>query len=539
MPISEDFYQSLLMVNNLLLRETTRAGLFKGITTIIQPLIHCDRCSLSLYDPQTDGLSWFAQAEGVNITAMDDSSTPMRGPLARQAISAKATHVVYDLDSIDDDAVRHMTGAGLTSSVALPLLNHGEAIGAIVFSYARRLTEQDQGLVVLLEKIAGQVALAVSNIVAHDKLSEMNKQLMHQVGSLLYLENELYAEKNFFWQCKSMRHVIEQSRMVARSNVPVLILGETGVGKEFLARYIHNHSLRKRNNFVKLSCPSLSSSLFESEMFGHARGAFTGADKNRMGRLEVAHKGSMFLDEIGDLDKFLQAKLLQVLQDACFERVGETRPIQVDVRFISSTNADLKVMMDEKQFRRDLFYRLGGVIIHVPPLRERAEEIPQLIKHLAGVHSVSMECAPFAVSPQAKARLSAYHWPGNVRELSNMVKRLLILYPGQEVQGDMLDPVLENTAEASASPPLPCTPEAGEKAPVAAAPSLPSAQENTPLKLDEAERQLIRKVLTMANGVVSGPKGASTLLGIPRSTLLYKIKKHRLNVADYSCEKNK
>ncbi|MDE7065269.1 MAG: sigma-54 dependent transcriptional regulator, partial [Desulfovibrionaceae bacterium] len=337
-----------------------------------------------------------------------------------------------------------------------------------------------------------------------------------------------YAEARFFHQCAGMRRVVEQARLLAKSNVPVLICGETGTGKEFIAHFIHHHSPRKNSNFVKVNCPALSSTLFESELFGHAKGAFTGASNRRIGRFEMADNGSIFLDELGDLDKTLQAQLLQVLQDACFERVGESRSIHVNVRFISATNAALETLMRQGEFRQDLYYRLGAAAIHIPPLRERRGEIPGLMRHLMTILTEDMQCRPITFNRDAQHLLEGYHWPGNVREFSNMLKRLLILHPGCEIRPDMIYPLLQQEA-------LPAS--AASACPAIAADAVPAAQTSANFELADAERRLIEKVLTMTNGVVSGKKGAAALLGQRRSTLLYKLQKHGILPDNYAARR--
>lgn len=525
----DNFYQSLLLINNALVRETTREGLFRSLAVTLQPLVRCDRCSLSIYDAATDSLEWFARAEGLIITGMDDKEAPLRGPLAREAIRLRAPYLVPDLRKFTKfDAVQRMVDAGLRWSIALPLMSRAQPVGVLSVSFMRPMAEEDKNLVIFLEKISVQVALAVDNMLAHTKLQEINSELQQRVGELLYPEEPRYAEARFFHQCDSMRRVVEQARLLARSNVPVLICGETGTGKEFIAHFIHHHSPRKNSNFVKVNCPALSSTLFESELFGHAKGAFTGASSQRVGRFEMADNGSIFMDEIGDLDKALQAKLLQVLQDACFERVGESRSIQVNVRFISATNAALETLMRQGEFRQDLYYRLGAATIHIPPLRERQGEIPGLMRHLMAILTEDMQCRPITFNRDAQNLLEEYHWPGNVREFSNMLKRLLILHPGCEIRPDMIYPLLQQEA-------LPAS--AASACPAIAADAAPAAQPSTNFELADAERRLIEKVLTMTNGVVSGKKGAAALLGLPRSTLLYKLQKHGILPDNYAARR--
>ena len=513
------FYQSLLMINNALVSEKTPEGLFRNLVMAIQPLIRCDRCSLTIYDPKTDQLKWFARAEGVIITSMDDSIVPLRGPFCQEALQRGEPFLIPDLTKYKKyPAVQRMIDAGLQWHIALPLLSRGQSIGVLSVSFVRRMTTADRQMIFLLEKISQQVALAVDNFLAHEKLREMNVALSRHVN-LLRSETE-YDESCFFYHCESMQSIVEQAGILARSSVPVLICGETGTGKDLLAHFIHNNSLRSSHNFVKINCPALSNSLFESELFGHARGAFTGATAQRAGRFEVADKGSVFLDEIGELGKPLQAKLLQVLQESCFERVGDSHPIKVDIRFISATNAPLEQLMEHGEFREDLFYRLATTVIHIPPLRERQGEIPGLLKHIQNQLTREMNCQPLTFSTDAIDVLQGYSWPGNLREFSNLLKRLLLLYPGRNICAEQITPLFQR--QAVPAPQQIELPAATGSHPGEAV----LASHSTGFALVDVECRLIEKVLSLTNGIVSGKNGAAALLGLPRSTLLYKLRKY-------------
>ncbi|MEG2172462.1 MAG: sigma 54-interacting transcriptional regulator [Desulfovibrionaceae bacterium] len=538
--LPDSLYQPLLLVNNILVRETNPEDLFRNLATTLQSLVHCDRCSLTIYDATTDSMSWFAQAEGITVKQMDNEEHFVRGPLAYTAIQTRQPYIVPDLTVLASSAgIQHMLDVGLKSSIAMPLMSRSEPVGAMVISYLRALTAADNSLIAFLEKISVQVALAVDNMLAHEKLKKMNCELKQHVGSLLYPEGVKYAEQRFFYTCEKMQHIIEQARLLANSDVPVLVCGETGTGKEFIAHYIHQHSTRSKNNFVKVNCPALSSTLFESELFGHAKGAFTGAVSQRVGRFEMANKGSIFLDEIGDLDKMLQAKLLQVLQDACFERVGESRSVHIDVRFISATNAPLQSLMSRGLFRSDLYYRLGAATIYIPPLRQREGELEPMIKHLVTIASEDLQCAPLKVSPSAMRLLTTYTWPGNVRELLNIIKRLLILHHGHEVTPEMILPFLQQPEiESEHREFLGTGLRQGNsfENTVSAKPSMGASlpRDYASSTLQDAERKFIEHALTSTNGVVSGSKGAAAMLGLPRSTLLYKLQKHCLDPKAYS-----
>jgi len=320
---------------------------------------------------------------------------------------------------------------------------------------------------------------------------------------------EDYQPQNFIYNSASMFEIMKLVERVADIDAPILITGETGTGKDYLARYIHSISPRRNNLFVKINCPALSSSLFESELFGHAKGAFTGAESKRSGRFEMADNGTIFLDEIAELPINLQAKLLQVIQEKQFERVGENRSIKTNFRLIAATNRDLFVHIQEGKFRQDLFYRLNLFQIHIPPLKERQADIPLLIEEINKVQSRELKRDLPKYTKNALNLLCEYNWPGNVRELKNLVKRMLILKPGEKIQSmDLENFIAVNKSE--------------------------SREENDSVfTLAEIEERYIQKALIKAKGVVGGPKGAAKLLDVPKSTLQYRMKKYNLNPSDY------
>jgi transcriptional regulator with GAF, ATPase, and Fis domain len=526
---SDSLYRILLKVNNILVRELSPEKLFSSLAQALQPITGCDRCSLSVYDQKTDTLSWFARAEGALVTRMDEGPAPLRGPLARKAIQEQKPIVVADLEEYaEHEAIRLMIAAGLRSSMAFPLISRGRVIGALILSFKRHLNPdgpQDHRLCALLEEISAQVSIAVENMLIHDALSRQNIDLTQQVTTLLHAEAPEHEESRFFYQCKTMRTLMSQLRTLASSDVAVLICGETGTGKEFMARFIHRHSPRRAHNFVKVNCPALSPTLFESELFGHAKGAFTGAYHGRIGRFELADKGSIFLDEIADLDISLQAKLLHVLQDSKLERVGESVSIDIDARCISATNADLHQQMRTKRFRRDLFYRLGLATLQAPSLRDRQDELEPMLLYLIRLYAKDRRCAPVELHPDALAVLKNYHWPGNIRELGNLVARLLILHPGAFIGPEHVTPLLEQG-------------ESGERNSRAQPPAMPATAEATrrgeqARTLAEVEKDHIEDMLSQTRGKVSGAGGAARLLGLARSTLLYKLKKHGLDPKTY------
>lgn len=533
----DSLYQSLLQINNILVREVTPEGFFSSLAETLKSMVEFDRISLTIYESETDSLIWFAKAEGIGVTRMDAGHTPLRGPLARMAIDSGAPVVARHLeDYADHEAIRLMVAAGLRSSMSFPLISRGKPIGAVVVSFLRNIDDEAEGLVAFMEKTCSQVALAVDNMLTHAKLNQRNEYLNQQVDSLLSGDDLLHSGSRFYYNCATMQNLMSQVRLLAVSDAPVLICGETGTGKEFIARFIHRFSNRAKFNFVKVNCPALSPTLFESELFGHAKGAFTGASSRRLGRFELADKGSIFLDEIGDLDIVLQAKLLHVLQDAKFERVGESRPISVDTRYISATNADLHSRMHEGRFRRDLFYRMGVTTVQVPPLRDRENEVEPMMQYLLNIYASDMQCVPPTFHPDTLRLLENYHWPGNVRELSNLLARLLILHPGMELGPEHVRPLLEQSACEPFEPQAPLYAFPGGPVSPPGPPSHTTAGQARPATrhaLSDVEKAHIEHILTLTNGRVSGAQGAAKLLGIPRSTLQYKLRKHKINPRDF------
>ena len=322
-----------------------------------------------------------------------------------------------------------------------------------------------------------------------------------------------------------MTKVMALARKAAKLHIPVLISGETGTGKSMLARWLHLHSPRRAANFVKVNCPSLAPTLFESEMFGYAKGAFTGAYAKRIGRIEMAQKGTLFLDEIGELSLDMQSKLLQVMEESSFERVGDARSINVDIRVLSATNIDLETSLAQGRLRRDLFYRLASVTLRLPPLRDRQSDIPILVDYYIKQFSKSWLIEPPHLSASVLGALCNHDWPGNIRELRNVVSRLLLhsldgavtealvretLHEWDNISGQMVKPAQLLSLSASAEIPLQASSRGNDT-------DLPSLEEN--------ERAHILEALRLTGGRLSGPRGAAALLKVPRSTLQHRIRK--------------
>jgi formate hydrogenlyase transcriptional activator len=343
------------------------------------------------------------------------------------------------------------------------------------------------------------VAVAVENALAFAEIEAL-KDKLHQ--EKVYLEEEVRTEHNFgeiIGESAALRRVLKEVETVAPIDSTVLIRGETGTGKDLVARALHALSPRRERTFVKLNCAAIPTGLLESELFGHEKGAFTGAIAQKIGRFELAHRGTLFLDEVGDVPPELQPKLLRVLQEQEFERLGSTRTVRVDVRLVAATNHDLGQMVQGGRFRSDLYYRLNVFPVVLPPVRERPEDIPRLVRHFTQRFARRMGRRIETIPAAVMDALVRYPWPGNVREMQNVIERAVILSPGPSLQ----------------IPPCDLQPAA----------TLAQVPAGAAVTLADAEREHILGVLRETGWVLGGPKGAAASLGMKRSTLHWKMKK--------------
>ncbi len=412
--------------------------------------------------------------------------------------------------SQEEQSVRVRAGEGFRSAMIVPLQSNGSPAGVLSFGSRREQAFSSSDLE-FATQIGRQVAIAVSNALQHMALSESNEQIAEQK---LYLEDEIRAEQDFediIGSSRALRYVLEQVEIVAPTDSTVLICGETGTGKELIARAIHERSARHHRTFVRINCAAIPLGLLESELFGHEKGAFTGAISRKIGRFELAHQGSLFLDEVGDIPPELQPKLLRVVQEQEFERLGSSHTQRVDVRMIAATNHNLPQMVGDGRFRSDLFYRLNVFPITVPPLRERAEDIPLLVRYFVSKYARRMKKRIERISGDTIAALSQYSWPGNVRELQNFIERAVILTPGEELNAPL--------SELRAS-----------------MPAIFSATSNVQVSLREIEKDRILQVLRQAGWVIGGPTGAAARLGLKRTTLLYRMEKLGISRQPLSAE---
>jgi formate hydrogenlyase transcriptional activator len=506
-----DRLRLLLDVTNQVVSNLELRDLLRAISQDVRRVMQCDYAGLSLPDAENKQLRLYAVAfpEGKGFL-QEDLVYPIEGspsgtafrtmkPLTLQSPFSGWLH--YPIVQI---AVRE----DLKSFCFLPLISRHRAIGTLVLARLRDDAFR-QADIDFLGQVANQIALAVDNALAFREIRELKEQLSKEK---LYLEDEIRTEMNFaqiIGNSAPLRRVLKRVETVAPTDSTVLIYGETGTGKELIARAIHDLSPRRSKPFVKLNCAAIPTGLLESELFGHEKGAFTGAIAQRIGRFEVANGGTIFLDEIGEIPLELQTKLLRVLQEREFERLGSSRTLRTDARLIAATNRDLETMVGEQKFRSDLFFRLNVFPAHVPPLRQREGDIPFLVRHFAQQFSRRMNKVIETIPSATMDALCRYHWPGNVRELQNVIERAVIISTGPALSVDVADLKFSKSSD----------PEEGA---LAAKSDTNGALHNV---LAETERQQILKALKQSNWVVAGPNGAAARLGMNRSTLQVRIRK--------------
>ena len=390
---------------------------------------------------------------------------------------------------------------GVQSHCWLPLTTARRRLGTLNFS-SKQVGAYESADIGFLQHVASQVAVAVENALAFQDIGALKDQLAKEKA---YLEDEVRTEQHFgeiVGSSAALRRVLKQVETVAPTGSTVLVRGETGTGKELIARALHELSPRKQRTFVKLNCAAIPTGLLESELFGHEKGAFTGAIAQKIGRFELANQGTLFLDEVADIPLELQPKLLRVLQEREFERLGGTKTIKVDVRLVAATHRDLAKMVADGRFREDLYYRLNVFPVLLPPLRERAEDIPRLVRHFTQQFARKMGRRIETIPSTTMDALSCYPWPGNVRELQNVIERAVILSPGPDLDVSLAD-----------LQPMPAQAASG------------AARFPTPTTLVDAEREHILGALAATGWVVGGLRGAAARLGMKRSTLQKKMQK--------------
>jgi formate hydrogenlyase transcriptional activator len=495
---SEERQRVLLDVNNAIVTCLDRDSLFSATAAALARVIPYDRAALVLHDPEKDVFKVLGVAGPVPSPPIIPLGTewPRRQSRSGWVLDNHEPMLTADLREAPPFAEHaFLIKEGLRSAVSVPMKIKGRIIGTLNVG-SRMVDRYGENETSLLVAIAEQVSLAIENLLAYEQIATLKARLEEEN---LYLQEEVRAEAAFgdvVGESPAIAGVLANVRKVAKTDSTVLVMGETGTGKELIVRAIHSLSRRKNKLLVKVNCAALPSGVIESELFGHEKGAFTGALTRKIGRFELANGGTLFLDEVGDLPLELQAKLLRVLQEGEFERVGGTQTLKVDVRLITATNRDLQRVVAEERFRADLFYRLNVFPIVIPPLRKRLEDVPRLARHFVMLYAAKMGKHVGPPGDDVLRRLAAYPWPGNVRELQNVIERAVILSPkGRLEVGD-----------------------------ISAAPSHESPDTQA-RSLEEVERRHILSVLQETGWRVSGERGAARILGLKRTTLEARMKK--------------
>lgn len=509
--LSEQRTHTLLEINNAIITNLTPETLYASAYEAIRRVISFDRAAFLLYQPESKTLKL------VSMQGLDESDFFRVGKeydLEETRISAwvlEHQEVVTKGDlkrEQQSPGERNLVGEGIQSYCVVPLVAMGKSLGTFaVWSEAQnRYAEADAEL---LRDVANQVALAISNMKSYEEIASLKARLEKEN---VYLQEEIRTEHNFeeiVGNSPPLQTLLRRVDQVAPTDSTVLIYGETGTGKELIARAIHDRSNRKNRPLVKVNCSAISAGLVESELFGHVKGAFTGAFERRIGRFELADGGTIFLDEVGELPLDTQVKLLRVLQEREFEPVGSNRSVSVDVRIICATNRNLEESIKAATFRSDLYYRLNVFPLQVPPLRERRSDIDQLATYFVSRYARNLGKKVTGISEATRQKLLSYSWPGNIRELQNLIERALILSTGPilELESDLISVSASSNFEPEVPDILPYV-------------------DQSPLKtLQEVERDHILAVLQQTHGVIEGSNGAARTLGMHPNTLRHRMEK--------------
>ena len=490
-------YRALLAVAVELNSQRDTHSLWEAITAEITKVIPWARASITQYDREVDGFRFYVMATTMaQVVLQRDAIVPRHGSGMGWVYDHKTVHVRPDLKReqvfLED---KWYVQEGLGRMINLPLLVKERCLGVLNIGSIES-GAPDPGVLEFLTQVAMQIAYAIDHVQAYEQIDRLRDQLAKEN---VYLNEELRLMKNvsaLVGQSLSFQHAIGLARDVAPTPSTVFITGETGTGKELIAQAIHDWSPRHSKTMVRVNCASFPAGLVESELFGHERGAFTGADRAREGRFELANGGTLFLDEIGEMPLETQAKLLRVLQDGLIDRLGGKQPVRVDVRVIAATNRDLPAAVKNGTFRADLFYRLNVFPIGLPPLRNRPEDIPRLARHFVQLYNVKIGRSCKDIDQESLERLVRYSWPGNVRELENVIERAMILSREPLLRID--EHILGSQDTSVTAPP--------------------------PADLKEVERRHILQTLTLTDWHIAGPDGAAVRLGIPPSTLRSRMK---------------
>ena len=489
-------YRALLDVAEVIVSHRDLPSLFQDLAGRLRQVVRFDSLALVLHDPATNTM---------HPHILGTREPAPANPLPPYAVGEGPSGWVWQtqqpliVSNLEEDTrwpgFRQRLRLTANSTCGLPLTTVRRRLGVLVFA-SEQVATYENADVEFLQRVANQVAVAVENALAFDQIESLKEKLEKEK---VYLEEEIRTEHDFgdiVGENAALRRVLREVETVAPTDSTVLIRGETGTGKELIARALHHLSNRRERTFIKLNCAAIPTGLLESELFGHEKGAFTGAISQKVGRFELADGGTLFLDEVGDIPLELQPKLLRVLQEQEFERLGGTRTIKVNVRLVAATNRDLAQMVAAGDFRKDLYYRLDVFPIVLPPLRERRDDIPRLVRHFTQKFARRMGRKIETIPAEALEALTVYPWPGNIRELENVIERAVILSPGPTLRVPLAD--LQAAEPASSS---------------------------TAVTLADAEREHILVALRDAHWVLAGPNGAAARLGMKRTTLQSKMKK--------------
>ena len=512
------------ITSSLDLREVLRA-----IAANIREVIRADAVTVVLPDAASEKFRVLAMdfPHGKGVVKEELLVTPSAA--VKKALDTLKPVVIntWEPNQLASEASDIAAAEGIKAFCNIPLVNRGRALG--ILSILRTTDFPfSPGDVDFLSHASGQIAIAIENACAYHEISQLKDKLTQEK---LYLEEEIRSEMNFeniIGNSPALKHVLELVETVATSDSTVLLLGETGTGKELIARAIHDRSRRKERTFVKLNCAAIPTGLLESELFGHEKGAFTGAITQKVGRMELADQGTLFLDEVGDIPFEIQPKLLRALQEREFERLGSTHTRRVNIRLVAATNRDLEKMIADREFRSDLYYRLHVFPIRIPPLRDRKDDIPQLVSYFVQKFAKQMQKKIEAISPAVMKGLTAWDWPGNIRELENFIERAVILTRGRSLEPPLGELRRTNTIGIPRTGDRKIEPVVEEK---------PNHQSDKTTVADEYEgrqRDEIIRALTACKGRVGGADGAATRLGINRTTLLARMKKFGIYAKQYA-----
>jgi formate hydrogenlyase transcriptional activator len=512
------------ITSSLEVREVLRA-----IAANIREVIHADAVVVSLPDAASGKSRVIAVDFPHGKGAVKEEVTVALSPANKKAIDTLKSVVISmrEREELAAEAYEIAAAEGIKAICLIPLVNHGRVLGTLSIS---RTTETPfaQKDVDFLSRASGQIAIAIENALAYREISELKDKLAQEK---LYLEEEFRSEMGFeqiIGNSKALKHVLQQVETVAPSDSTVLLLGETGTGKELIARAIHDRSHRVKRTFVKLNCAAIPTGLLESELFGHEKGAFTGAISQKIGRLELADQGTLFLDEVGDIPTEIQPKLLRALQEREFERLGRAHTRKVNVRLIAATNRNLEKMIADREFRSDLYYRLNVFPIRIPPLRERKEDIALLVSYFVQKFSKQMQKKVESVPAVVMKGLMAWDWPGNIRELENFIERAVIV-----TRGNSLEAPVGELRKANTDIPTRSVVEEYRQIVTENADSR-NDKNGVAEEYARKQRDEIVQALSKCKGRVGGTDGAAARLGINRTTLLSRMKKFGIHSKQYA-----